>query len=224
MALSSDEGMRVPARRALVAGAAGTGALALVHRLVDFPKQDRPRVDDSPWAANTLWMFDAGILNREETEHFSPDTALTRETAAVWLYRLAGSPSFPLPSTSPYRDVTENASHVAEILWLRGKGIAWGGFDATFRPTERITNAELCALLERMLAIPLARQREFLVQAPSALLRKVPASHRFFKALGWIDAVGLLPVLSNDGQVFPDRAVTQGACAALLRRVDGLFT
>ncbi|WP_259558085.1 S-layer homology domain-containing protein [Brachybacterium sillae] len=68
---------------------------------------------------------------------------------AAFLYRLAGSPSYRLPSTSRFRDVPLRSQFAKEIHWLASTGITTGWPDGTFRPVTPVTREAMAAFLYR---------------------------------------------------------------------------
>ncbi len=84
-------------------------------------------------------LYDKGIMYGTAENLFSSTRAATRETMAVTLYRMAGSPETELQSFS---DVLENQ---AAISWAVENGILEG--DECFFPKRALTRQEMAAAL-----------------------------------------------------------------------------
>jgi Leucine-rich repeat (LRR) protein len=78
----------------------------------------------------------------------APDAPLTREQAAVILYRILGEQYAKYDGIYP--DVDENRWSAAAIAYVSAQGIMQGYSDGTFRPAGNITRAEFAAVLVRM--------------------------------------------------------------------------
>ena len=84
-------------------------------------------------------LYTGGIMYGTAENLFSPARAATRETLAVTLYRMAGSPETTMRSFS---DVSSNQ---AAISWAVDCGILAG--DESFRPQRSLTRQELATAL-----------------------------------------------------------------------------
>ena len=231
----SQEGSQVQARRGLIVGAAGAvvlGAAVLWPALAGSDSSPDERAQG--FDADVAWAHAMGLHDESVEGPFLPKEAATREQIAVMLYRLAGSPDYPIPETSPYRDVTLESANVGEILWCRGRGIAFGAFDATFRPTEKVSRAEALAYLYRMLRVALKIHTQEASLAPAAVegLSDVPAQHRYAREIEWARSVGLVSpefVAAPPAQTVrsaalrPDDHVTREELVHVLRQAERLF-
>lgn len=224
MGVKSDDGREVTARRGLLAGGVGVAVVVAATHL--WRKTPPVRIDykNTAWASDIDWLMAHGIADPAEDGLFRPEEAVTREEMAVFLYRLAGAPEFPLDFTSPYRDVTEKSANLREIMWLRGQGIAFGAFDATFRPTERLTLGEACSLLAGMLRIPLARHRgeNPEVNEPFQVAGD-EGRGRYARDIEWARSVGLDKALADGGTINSAAELSRGRCATVLRAAENLF-
>jgi serine protease len=73
---------------------------------------------------------------------------------AAFLYRLAGSPEYGPPYTSPFQDVAVSQQFYTEMAWLAEQKISSGWTDAyggrTYRPLSPINRDAMAAFLYRM--------------------------------------------------------------------------
>lgn len=95
------------------------------------------------------WLRSKRITTGYGDGTFRPWDKVRRDSMAAFLYRLAGSPSFTLPSRSPFRDITPRTQFYKEMCWLRSTGISEGYGDGTFRPKAVVTRDAMAAFLER---------------------------------------------------------------------------
>ena len=66
------------------------------------------------------WMKTAGVVTSSK---YSPSSAMTRDSAAQFLWNRAGKPTAGLPTTSPFADVKTTSSHYQWIAWSYQKGL-----------------------------------------------------------------------------------------------------
>jgi hypothetical protein len=78
----------------------------------------------------------------------SPDGYMTREQAAVILYRIAGEPYAKYEDTYP--DVAANRWSADAIAYVSARGIMQGYSNGSFRPAGNILRAEFAAVLVRL--------------------------------------------------------------------------
>ncbi|MEX3610214.1 S-layer homology domain-containing protein [Rothia sp. LK2588] len=95
------------------------------------------------------WLADAGISKGWPDGTFKPDSPVLRDAVAAFFYRLAGSPAFTAPATSPFKDVSQDKPFYKEICWLADSGITRGWPDGTFHPYEEIKRDAMAAFLYR---------------------------------------------------------------------------
>lgn len=231
-----DDGQQFTARRGLIVGSLG---VAVAATAVLWPTRtttgEHGGDASTPIERDAAWMLDAGIAATEESDRSLTDP-VTREEVAVYLYRLAGSPNYPAPEQEPYRDVTAKSTNFREILWMRGQAIAFGAFDATFRPTELVSRGEMCAFLSRMLHVHLERHLAASGGALHASIGEfsdVHATHRYARSIQWARECGLIDEVmllaapaASDGEApafHPDADLQRGHLAHLLRGAEGLF-
>jgi SpoIID/LytB domain protein len=97
------------------------------------------------------WAAEAGITQGVADDRFAPTAAVTRRQMAAFLYR-----TFDIPaprSQEAFDDVGEREPQREAINALAEAGIAAGFGDGTFRPSERVTRAQMATFLARALGL-----------------------------------------------------------------------
>ncbi|GMA30250.1 S-layer homology domain-containing protein [Litorihabitans aurantiacus] len=110
---------------------------------------------DNQFCGVISWLANTGITTGWPDGTFRPLEPINRDAMAAFLYRLADSPAFDAPSTSPFGDVTPEDQFFDEIAWVAATGVATGwpaGNDgrAVFRPVEPIARDAMAAFLYRL--------------------------------------------------------------------------
>ncbi len=146
--------------RRLVPHAAGTTDLYLTDdagnkRIVYISVCYFSDVASSVDHANDInWMASQGITtgfdNGDGTFAFQPYASVARCDMAAFLYRVAGSPAYEAPASSPFSDVTPDTPHYREICWLAESGVSRGFGDGTFRPYATVVRQDMAAFLRRL--------------------------------------------------------------------------
>ena len=88
---------------------------------------------------------------------FSPDAAVSRGEAAVYLWAMAGRPSTPAHS---FVDVTDDGQNAA-VSWMSHNSITTGTTETTFDPDAILTRAHLVTFLWRIADEPEAPSHRF---------------------------------------------------------------
>ncbi|MBK8463876.1 MAG: S-layer homology domain-containing protein [Nigerium sp.] len=181
-------------------------------RFVDFP----PRMlflEEIEWLANS--GVTTGWVEPEGTRTYRPWQPIARDAMAAFLYRLAGSPSFVAPTTSPFTDVTPSTPFYKEMTWLQSRGITTGYPDGTFRPADPVNRDAMAAFMYRFKGKPA-------YAAPSASpFTDVATTDEFFKEMAWLRSSGVSTGWP-DGTYRPGEPVTRDAMAAFLYRLTQL--
>ncbi len=102
------------------------------------------------------WLYQQGITQGWASNgsiEYRPYANIARADMAAFLYRLADSPEYTAPSTSPFVDCNADTYHYKEICWLVEEGISegWtvtGGKE--FRPYATVARCDMAAFLYRM--------------------------------------------------------------------------
>ncbi|MBT2594666.1 S8 family serine peptidase [Arthrobacter sp. ISL-72] len=142
----------------------------------------------TPFVDEINWMASAGISNgwteADGTRTYRPAQPVNRDQMAAFLYRLAGSPDFESPATSPFTDVSTQHGFYKEIAWLSVAGISNGWVEPdgtrTFRPAQTVNRDQMAAFLYRHAGSP-----DFvpLAQSPFA---DISVGHPFYKEISWL--------------------------------------
>lgn len=99
------------------------------------------------------WAAEQGIVSGFSETRFAPDNAITREQLVAILYRMAGSPETDF-SLQKYTDAGAVQSWARDAMaWAVEQGIMAGFEDATLRPQNKATRAQVCAILMRCAAL-----------------------------------------------------------------------
>lgn len=97
------------------------------------------------------WVVSQGIMFGSADNKFNPEGAVNRRSAAVWLWRLNGSPDAP---SSTYSDVLATASDKKAIDWVIAQGIATKYADNAFRPNEVMPRKQTILWVWKMMSSP----------------------------------------------------------------------
>lgn len=137
---------------------------AFLYRLAGSPTYTptavSPFVDVSPAQAfykEISWLAEQGISEGWQGlkgREFRPFQPVTRDVMAAFLYRMAGSPSFEPPTTSPFADVAPGAPFYKEISWMSSAEISMGWSVSTtvseYRPYQNVARDVMAAFLQRL--------------------------------------------------------------------------
>ncbi|WP_232548667.1 5'-nucleotidase C-terminal domain-containing protein [Propioniciclava soli] len=162
------------------------------------------------------WLGGAGIAQGWPDGTFRPVTAIHRDAMAAFLYRLAGSPEFPVPAESPFSDVPTTHQFYKEIAWLSQREIANGWSDGTFRPDLSIGRDAMAAFLHRAAGSP--------AYTPPATspFSDVTVDSEFYTEIAWLHSTGITTGWP-DGTFRPTDPVNRDAMAAFLHRYVAEF-
>ena len=83
---------------------------------------------------------------------FRPDATVTRGSAVMLLYRLAGSPAVTPSASPPFPDVPDRLTDA--VGWAEQEGIVSGYSDGTFRPRDPVTRGAMVRMLYRFVGRP----------------------------------------------------------------------
>lgn len=102
------------------------------------------------WARRDIEIvLQHGLMKGMGNHRFAPDEPLTREEMAVLLTRLLKiSPSPRIQS--PFKDLDPSSWSYPYIVSMVKENIFQGYEDETFRPKEKVTRAQMAALLDRI--------------------------------------------------------------------------
>jgi probable HAF family extracellular repeat protein len=174
---------------------------------------------DHPFLPDISWMATRRIAGGFLDGTFRPGETVTRQAAAAFLYRLAGSPAGADPTcgSAPFDDVGVDHPFCGEIAWLAGEGIADGYPDGGFHPDGTVTRQATAAFLYRLAGNPNG-DPPICSGAPFA---DVDASHPFCREIEWMADAGISDGYP-DGTFRPAAPVTRQAASAFLHRFSRL--
>ncbi|SDX18035.1 serine protease [Arthrobacter sp. cf158] len=104
------------------------------------------------------WLAETGISSgwteSDGSRTYKPLTPINRDAMAAFLYRLANSPDFEAPTTSPFQDVYTTQQFYKEMAWMADKKISSGWLESdgayTYRALSPINRDAMAAFLYRM--------------------------------------------------------------------------
>jgi len=111
------------------------------------PYRDVPAARQFSVEVSLLWQI--GVIQGWSDGTYRSGELVTREATAAFLYRLAGSPAYTPPRTSPFTDVRPGDPFYKEITWMATSKFATGWPDRTFRPKTSIARDAMAAMLHR---------------------------------------------------------------------------
>jgi glucose/arabinose dehydrogenase len=157
------------------------------------------------------WLAEEGIAEGFPDGGFHPTAPISRGAMAAFLYRVAGEPTFPDPSTPTFPDVPTNHPFFTEIEWLAAEGITTGFADGTFRSTAATSRQAMAAYLYRFSGEPA------FADPSTPTFSDVPTTSQFFTEVEWlVDAQ--ITTGFPDGGFHPVDAVSRQAMAAFVFR------
>lgn len=169
-----------------------------------------------PFSSEIMWLAHTGITTGWETNgtrQYRAEESISRGAMAAFMYRLAGSPSFEAPATSPFTDVSVSHPFYKEITWLNSVGITtgWTGQNGTrqYRPEASITREAMAAFMYRAAGSP--------AYTGTAGFSDTSTS-AFAKEISWAKAKGITNG-NPDGTYRPADPVSRGAMAAFMYRL-----
>ena len=123
---------------------AGSPAVTLPSR---SPFKDVPPASEHYTAI--IWAQRSGVTTGWPDGTFRPTRPIARDAMAAFMYRYAGSPTGPSPSSSPFSDVSAGQQFVKEMTWMRASGVSTGWPDGSYRPAESVKRDAMAAFLYR---------------------------------------------------------------------------
>ncbi|WP_237221637.1 S-layer homology domain-containing protein [Rothia nasimurium] len=141
------------------------------------------------------WLNYARISTGWPDRTFRPWDNVRRDAMAAFLYRLAGSPSFTMPSRSPFTDINPRTQFYKEMCWLSATGLSTGWADRTFRPWDAVRRDAMAAFLYRYM-------NSTSLSWPRSLVRSDMKKQ--------LDGWDIEPTTSGAGIFFPNALTTIG--------------
>lgn len=131
-------------------------AATLLVRILELGRTNAnmPYFRDVPtnhWAKTDIEIAaQHGLMNGKGNQSFAPDEFMTREEMATLLSRLLKISPSNTNKSNPFKDIKSTRWSYPFIASMVEKRIFEGFEDGTFRPTDKITRAQMAALLERI--------------------------------------------------------------------------
>lgn len=163
-------------------------------------------VSQSLYKNYIIWIYSRGITTGYTPTTYNPDGYVTRGEMAIFLHRLAGTPSYKAPF-NVYTDVNQYKN---QILWLTATTVS-NGTAPHYNPNNNVTRGQMAAFLHRMAKVS--------GNAPTSgkyNTKFVDAkSHMFANDIGWLSSKGITTGYTPT-TFRPDAYVTRGEMAAFL--------
>ena len=122
------------------------------------PPANSPFTDVKPgdkFYKEITWMrhvgYAKGVRQANGTYKFVPNTAVTREAVAAFLYRMSGS-QYVGPAKSPFADMKPGDKFYNQITWMKARGITNGaqsGSVKIYAPKNSVTREAMAAFFYR---------------------------------------------------------------------------
>ncbi|WP_084039253.1 carbohydrate binding domain-containing protein [Demequina sp. NBRC 110053] len=180
--------------------------------------------DSTEFFEEIMWLAGRGITKGWETPagmEFRPESEITRDAMAAFLYRYAGEPEVDTSGESPFVDVTPDSTEFyEEIVWLSEQDITLG-WDTPrgqeFRPTAPITRDAMAAFLYR-----LAGEPDWDAPEESPFVDITDSNTEFYTEITWLADTGITQGYDSPrGLEFrPFNETTRDAMAAFLYRYE----
>lgn len=159
------------------------------------------------------WLAEKGITTGWPDQTFRPLNNIERGAVAAFFYRLAGSPEYTAPETSPFADVSTGHQFYKEIAWMAEQKITTGWADGTFRPDQPVNRDAMAAFFYRYAGSP-----AYEAPAQSSFV-DIKAGDQFYKEISWLAAQGISQGWSD--QTFrPVTSIKRDAMAAFIYRYE----
>jgi S-layer homology domain len=95
----------------------------------------------------------SGWPEADGSRTYRPLQTIDRDAMAAFMYRLAGSPAYTPPVSSPFTDIAAGQQFYAEMAWMSAKNIStgWPGANGshTYRPLQPIARDAMAAFMYR---------------------------------------------------------------------------
>ena len=168
------------------------------------------------WAEDYInFCVNMGVFSGVSATRFDPDGGMTRGMLVTVLYNRDNGLHAAASSGITFSDVTDPAGqwYYDAVYWAAANGIVDGYSDGTFRPNDKITREQLCAMLHRYAGSPQPAD-------PSALGSYSDGgtvSAYAATAAAWASSAGLVSGKGN-GRLAPLAGATRAEVAAIMYR------
>ena len=168
------------------------------------------------WAvASVDFLYEGGVTTGTSATTYGPSLNITRGDFILMLYR-----AFNLSATASdgFKDVPANSYYAQAIAVAKALGIAQGGSDGTFRPTDPLTREDAMVFLYRTLS----RTGKTLPEAPASYLNRFSDGNTTSSyAQGSVASLVQAGIIQgdNNGRLNPKGSLTRAEMAIILHRV-----
>ncbi len=154
------------------------------------------------------WNYKVGITTGYTPTTYNPNANVTRGEMAVFISRLAGSPSY----TPPFNVYTDVNQYQKQILWLTAANIS-NGTAPHYNPNGNVTRGQMAAFLHRT--------AKAMGKAPSSgtyTSSFTDINNNMFKNdINWLKSKGITTGYTPT-TFRPDASISRGEMAAFLNR------
>ena len=171
------------------------------------------------FASSICWASATGITKGTgDGTTYSPSNPVNRGSMAAFLYRLAGSPKWDPPTTSPFVDVKTTDTFYPAITWLYSQGITVGttvNGKVYYQPSNAVNRGSMSAFLYRFSASP---KWTLPTTSPFA---DVAQTNTFYKSITWLADQKITVGSTSGGKLVyqPGNPVNRGSMAAFMQRL-----
>lgn len=154
------------------------------------------------------WIYGRGITTGYTPTTYNPEAKVTRGEMAVFLQRLAGSPSYKAPF-NVYTDINQ---YKTQILWLTATTVT-NGTAPRYNPNGKVTRGQMAAFLHRMAKVSGKAPTTGRYDSKFTDIK----NHMFKNDIGWLSAKGITTGYTPTS-FKPDADVTRGEMAGFIYR------
>jgi hypothetical protein len=170
----------------------------------------------APFYCDIDWMVQEEITTGFPGGLFKPADAVKRQSMSAFMYRLAGSPMFPLPDDPTFSDVPETHPFYDEIEWMNFEEITTGFSGGVFKPNDTVKRQSMSAFMYRFAEEPM------FTPPGSPSFNDVPTTHPFYDEVEWMAEEGITTGFPG-GLFKPSADVTRQSMSAFMHRLDTLL-
>ena len=191
----------------------GTMTVSTCQNFTDVPSSNT-------FASSICWASYTGITKGTgDGTTYSPSNPVNRGSMAAFLYRLAGSPKWDPPTTSPFVDVKTTDTFYSSITWLYNQKVTVGTMingKLYYQPNNAVNRGSMAAFLYRLSGSPKWSDP---TASPFTDLAK---SNTFYHSITWLaDQKITVGTMVNGKLVYqPGNSVNRGSMAAFMSRLS----
>jgi hypothetical protein len=172
----------------------------------------------SPIASDVAWVVSRGVITAWADGSFRPATSVTRQSMALYLYRLAHPHTAqPACTRAPFADVPRTSGYCGAITWLSQSNVQPGAATLPFAPASPLTRRALAVWLYRM-----AQPGKPSPRCATSLYTDVAVTSGFCGPIVWAHHQGVM--VGTTGTTFaPVGTVSRGVAATALHRFSDVL-